>query len=50
LQALLNKNSVRTLEELTKALNIGKSIVFDHLFAIHEKKGKWILHNLIQNR
>jgi len=28
LQALLNKNSIRTLEELAEALNICKSTVF----------------------
>jgi len=34
LQALLNENSAQTLEELSKALNVGKSTVSDRLHAI----------------
>jgi len=30
LQALLDENSARMLEELTKALNVDKSIISDH--------------------
>jgi len=45
LQALLDENSTRTLEELAKALNINESTVSDHLYAMGkiQKEGKWII-------
>jgi len=50
---LSDENSARTLEELVEALNIGKSIVFDRLYAMEniQKEDKWVPHELaIQNR
>jgi len=48
LQALLDENSARTLEELAKALNVGKLIVSNCLHAIGkiQKEDKWISHEL----
>ena len=55
---MLDENSLsnQTLEELAKALNVSKSIVYDCLHAIGkiQKESKWVLHELsklaIQNR
>jgi len=48
LQALLNENSVRTLEELTKALNVDKLTISDCLRNGKDlkKKDKWVPHEL----
>jgi len=35
-QVLLDENSARTVEELTEALNVGKSIISDRLYAIEK--------------
>jgi len=40
LQALLNENSVQTLEELIKVLNVDISIVFDRLPAMENIQKK----------
>jgi len=44
LQALLDENSAQILEELTKALNVGKLTVSDCLHTIRKirKESKWI--------
>ena len=43
-----NSLSIQTLEELVKALNVDKSIVYDclHVIGKIKKEGKWVLHEL----
>jgi len=40
LQALLDENSARKLKELAEALNVGKSIVSNHLHVLEKIKKK----------
>jgi len=47
-QALLDENSTRTLEELAEALNIGKSTVSNRLHAMKKEGSKWIPHELFE--
>lgn len=49
LQALLDENSAQSLKELSEALNVGQTTVYDRLHAMGKvpKDGKWIPRELL---
>jgi len=47
LQVLLDENLARALEELAEVLNVGKSIVFEHLHVMKDSKRRQMSFTIV---